>query len=269
MRVLRELRPGGPGARPDHRYLGEQADKFCADEDACAGNRERRYPPDMSRVPSWVLTAGSEAAEQEAAGALVRAAATAAPRAYYLELTAAAEPDGEEIALAGQPVPLPGWQATPSGAWDTRGDFIPVNFNWAHWNWRHTIRGGARMSHAISGGAPPPGGGGARLAALRAGRRQQLQAQRAAGPNPPSYGSEPAQEGQRGQRGPEIPPEGAPARPGQQRAPAPRRRGRRALLYSPRRRPSRQPPHPGTDGSDSFHAGGADTGGPSGGSAET
>ena len=272
----------------------------CRDTDACVQRREERYPPDLARVPSWVLDTHRSLSEEEAAGALVRAAATAAARAYYLELVQAA--GDEEIGLSGPPAPLPGWQATPSGAWDTRGDFIPVNFNWAHWNWRHTIRGGARMSHAISGGAPPPGGSGARLAALRAARAQQLQGRWQAGDNPPPYGSEPARDGPQGTGGTaagqgrrEIPAEGvpegvravlegrwaggdvplgqagqaaaepvaAPLRPGQQRAPAPRRRGR-ALRYSPARPARKSAQHP--PGDSGWGSAGE---GPSGGGSET
>jgi hypothetical protein len=288
---------------PDAPYFGAQADTFCADEDACGQNRERRYPPDMSRVPSWVLDTHRSLSEEEAAGAMVRAVAGIAAREYYLELSAAIEaepdePDGDALELSGQQPwrDEPAWWG-PAGAYDTRGVFHPAmpRFN----NWSHTISGGAHMSHAISGGAPPPGGSGARLSALRA-ARQQLQAQRQAGQNPPPYGAEPAREGPQGTGVPagEVQaPDGRPGggdgqfyqaargvpQPGPQWAavpgtgpepqPAPPRRRGRKLRYTGRRRQAARPRqgHPGIDGSDSFHGGGAGdvAGGPSGAASET
>jgi hypothetical protein len=242
----------------------------CKDTGACIRRREERYPPDMARVPSWVLTAGSEAAAAAEVASLVRAAAGQAA-AEYVALVRAAAGD-EEIRLAGWPVPLlPGWKTTPAGAWDTRGDFIPVNFNWAH-----TIRGHpANRAHLISGYQLTP----ARLAASVAVREARGAAVSAQQP-PGGQGGQTAPEGlPPGVRqalhgdapGSDLPmgqaeamarlrvPEPAPSGP---RRGAPRRRlrysaGRRQVV---RRHAQAQPPDSGWGPSGE---------GPSGGSSET
>ena len=163
----------------------------CQDTDACIRRREERFPPSMDRVPTWLLTAGSEAAAAAEAASLVRAAAGQAAREYYAELTAAAA-EGGEIGLAGQPVSY--------GSYSLRGDWYPLqpawNINWAHINWQHTLRNRAHHAHLISGNGLTP----ARLAAMAKvnqarGARQQQEA---------------APSGSGGQARREIPPEGIP-----------------------------------------------------------
>jgi hypothetical protein len=250
----------------------------CRDTEACIRRREERYPPDMARVPGFIFDAHQAATADEAAARTVRLAVAAAC-AEYLELAALQQAD-EEIALAARQddFALRGFAPGAAGAWDTRGGYHPQNFNWAHFNWSHTIRGGAHHAHLISGGArgpsvPLPPRPPAPQPDVEVSGTGNLQPAGAPSPGQPAQpaGQPPAGvpgarlEGgdvvQGQQQGP------APMRPGQQ---PPRRRGRRALRYSPARprKPARRPQHPGIDGSDSFSSA-PDTGGPGGGSAET
>jgi hypothetical protein len=275
-----DLEPGADG--PDRPELA------CRDLDACVANRERRYPPDMARVPQWIFDAQARIMDQDTASTLEASIAQAC-REFCIELTAAIE--AEEIALAAAreaeqlELAQPWYWGTAGGAYDVHGTVrVPVpappaqNFNWANWNWRHTIRGGAPMHRTIANQQLTP----ARIAA-QAAVSQARGAQRAQQPSPGSAGG--GQGG--GQTAPTGVPEGVRAAiqgdaqaadiqlqqqgvhpdalpnrtPAQ--AQAARRRGPK-LRYSagPRKRKPKHD-HPGVDGSDSF-GNSPDTGGPDG-----
>ena len=170
----------------------ERPEMVCADFDACLANRERRYPPDLARVPSWVFEAQARITDEESRR-MIMAACEQAAREFVLELTAAAAREGEVLELAGQPVSY--------GSYSVRGDWYPLqpsyNINWAHINWQHTLRNRAHHGHLISGNQLTPARISA-MAAVHAARSAQV-----AQESPQDAGGhQPARR--------EIPPEGLP-----------------------------------------------------------
>jgi len=132
----------------------------CADHDACQARRDERFPPDMARVPSFLL----DMRQAGEVGDLVRAAADVAARQFLAEA-------GDVLALTGQsgssadPGSLP--YAVPyAQAYATAARYDP---------WQHTLRNPRHHGHLVSarhqeGGDIPQG---------------QLQVQPARPPDPP------------------------------------------------------------------------------------
>src|SRR5579859_1188154 len=135
-----DLEPG-----PDQRHgLGDAW--MCRDERQCIARRERRYPPDPSRVPAGLLDwagvgdrAALAARQQEQAG-------PAAPEPGHGQRQP--EPEYREPE---------GWQAGQYGAYDIHGQWHPalpppVPGVPAY---PHTIAGGAHIGHLLSGQRGP------------------------------------------------------------------------------------------------------------------
>jgi len=116
---------------PDKEFLGDKADHFCQDERACIARRERRYPPDPSKVPSALMDLARRQDEAEAA----RQPALPAP-----------EPPGSQQEGWQEPQ---GWQVSQYFAWDVNGQWHPAlpRFD----AYAHTIAGGAHTGHLLSG----------------------------------------------------------------------------------------------------------------------
>ena len=280
--------PGQLSEGPDQRY-GFTDDWLCAPEHerACIARRERRWPPDPSKVPDAVLTALSQADEAHAAR-LTRPAPAAEE-----------QPEPRE--------PLPGWQESAYGALDTRGGWHPAAnpFYAAEWvasPWGHTLRNPQHRSHLLGsdafmrqayGRAAGPGRDAAAAAhwgaeSAREPSGGQQVPQGAQGGQPPPGGQGTPQTEvfgvpagvHRGLEGGDIQlqqpehPAALPARPGQQfqqpaRGVQPRRRqpSRRKLRYAAgRRKPPQHPPGVKPPADSGWGASGE---GPGGGSSET
>jgi hypothetical protein len=146
-----DLEPGVDGP--------ERPEMACRDDllDECVARRERRYPPDLARVPQWIFDAQARLTDEGTRDMIV--AACGAALGDYLELMAPAVAAGDELELAAQQQPhFPGWVSTEHGVVNTRGDWFPApppnpNLNWAHINWQHSLRNPAHRTHLISGGA--------------------------------------------------------------------------------------------------------------------
>ncbi len=209
----------------------------CKDTGACGRRREARFPPDLARVPDWIFRAQQSITDENSRQMIMAACAQAASE-FYLELVA--QPSADELELAGQQddYALHGIPAGAGGAYDTRGQWHPVNFNWSHWQWRHTIGGHpANRSHLISGQAPLPGTAAARAAVLAArqaaGTPQEAQDGQPARHEIPPTGIPPgvqdALDGRWGSGDIPMSPHAQPGHPGAPQRPA--RRSRRKLVY--------------------------------------
>lgn len=227
---------------PDHEHGFD--DWMCRDEldRHCQARHERRWPPMPERAEPVVMKLARQADDAQAARQQARQQQAAVAQA-----------------VARQMWHPPGWTSVPGeGSVDEFGQWRPPQpparpliplAPQAH-GYEHTLAGGAYKGHLLSGQWRPFYYGGH------------------PGHVPPAlYGSEPAQEGPQEMPGTDAPP-GPQERP-DGRAGRRMGRARRSLRYSGRRSASKPQAHPGIDGSDSFHGGGADTGGPSGGSSET
>ena len=129
-------------------------EKVCTDLSACLDRRERRYPPDMNRVPLWLLAAQQRGEVAD----LVRASADAAAR-ELLELAGQMPPD--MIALTSVLDPEPP-RHTPCNcaacARLARQAALPPPVQPpAHDPWHRTLRHPAARAHLISK-AQPAGG---------------------------------------------------------------------------------------------------------------
>ena len=125
-------------------------------------------------MPSWIWDAQARLTDEAARTAIL--SAIGAALGDYIELVQPAAEDETELELAAH---FPGWISGDYGAVSARGDWLPLqpqglNFNWAHWNWRHTIRGGAPMHRTIANQQLTPARVAA-TAAVQAARQAQAQ----------------------------------------------------------------------------------------------
>jgi hypothetical protein len=130
-----ELVPG-----PDGPAWPQRA---CRDDllDDCLARRERRYPPDLERVPLFIFEAALAQREAAQHGAVIQLAADRAARQYIAELSA----------MPDEPVMLTASEA-PAAAWSSQAQAPAYN------PWHHAISGSAhKRRHLISGGHTWPG----------------------------------------------------------------------------------------------------------------
>ena len=242
----------------DQRY-GFADDWLCAPEHerACTARRERRWPPDPSKVPAAVLAALSAADDAQAARRQPAARQQHEPRE-----------------------PLPGWQESQYGALDTRGGWHPganpfYAQEWAASPWGHSLRHHANRTHLLGHDAflsqaygRSQGPGRDALTAAHWGAQEAPGGQ--GGQSVPGGGQD-AQAAPQGEGGDipmgqvkpleaELP---AAARQVRPRGPQYGRRGRKPKLAYSGRKPARKPAKSHLDGSDSLGSS-PDTGGPDG-----
>lgn len=130
---------------PDEEFLGDKADHFCADERACIARRERRYPPDPSKVPSALMDLAGDADEAEASAAARQQAAQ--------QQAVAGQAAAEQMASPR------GWQpATPEGTLDEFGTWhppLPPVRPMVPPAYGHTLMYAHNRSHLLSGQSRP------------------------------------------------------------------------------------------------------------------
>ena len=132
-------RTGALADGPDAEWLGDKADKFCSDERACIAARERRYPPDPSKVPPALMDLAGRQDDAEAA------------RAAHQQAVQQQEPQSQQPESQQQPVR---GLAAYGGWYDRLGQWhAPAQPQFAAY--AHTLMNPVHRSHLLSGQSRP------------------------------------------------------------------------------------------------------------------